>query len=300
MPASGTISMDQVRSELGVTGPISFGDTFFRNLTEVDSGQISISAAYGKRTAKGGNIWTSGSYTFHSFPSSGVFKISGNTKQVEVLVVAGGGGGSESIYGGGGGGAGGVLYHPSYGAIGTLNAVVGAGGPKFQMGTNSTFGPLTAMGGGLGGGSQDGNSRAGGSGGGAGHMNPAGAASPSTQTSNNGGTGYGNPGGGSVYSGAYPHGSGGGAGGAGGVWANGGDGLSFPQFGVVVAGGGGQCTNSGSATAGGTGGGGSGANVAVAGSGAPNTGGGGGGARIYGGGSAGGGGSGLIILRYLT
>ena len=61
--------------------------------------------------ASGGTVTTSGSYTIHTFTSSGTFTIIASSLTVEYLVVAAGAGGGG---GGGGGGAGGMrtgTYH---------------------------------------------------------------------------------------------------------------------------------------------------------------------------------------------
>jgi hypothetical protein len=139
---------------------------------------------------------------------------------VELLVVAGGGGAGYDV--GGGGGAGGLCYGSSYPVVpGTSYSItVGSGGVsgnnsgiKGSSGSNSSFGSVTAFGGG-GGGSYSGNGAgiSGGSGGGAGDANQPGGTS--TQTSGANYTGYGNAGGAS-WAGNWGGGSGGGAGGPG-------------------------------------------------------------------------------------
>ncbi|MEO6110055.1 MAG: glycine-rich domain-containing protein [Candidatus Saccharimonadales bacterium] len=80
------------------------------------------------------------------------------TGTVSALVVGGGGGGGGEM--GGGGGGGGVIYNGTYTARGSVNVVVGVGGPgalagaaqlSGKSGGNSTFGSITAFGGGGGG-----------------------------------------------------------------------------------------------------------------------------------------------------
>lgn len=106
----------------------------------------------------------------------GNFTVPSGVTSVDVLVVAGGGGGGGI---GGGGGGGGVIYRPGFPVSpgGTVPYSIGAGGPSGggypgpgtygRDGGNSTFGGLTAIGGGGGGSWGDKPGRAGGSGGGA-------------------------------------------------------------------------------------------------------------------------------------
>lgn len=146
------------------------------------------------------------------------FTVPQHVSELEVLVIAGGGaGGGRS---GGGGGAGGLVYSYNYpvrpgdaipltiGAGGAANSSIG------DSGSNSTFGPITAFGGGRGGNDSPASGDPGGSGGGA-HYGVYGQ-STATQTSfapvNS--AGYGNRG--SVGYHAPQHNSGGG-GGAGGL-----------------------------------------------------------------------------------
>jgi hypothetical protein len=248
--------------------------------------------------ATGGTITYVDGYVIHTFTSSGTFTPS-ESITAEVFVVAGGGGGSGSPWGGGGGGAGGVITHPGYSIVenDSVSVVVGSGGAAETTGSNSSFGPLTAFGGGRGYTSQTASDRNGGSGGGAGHMNPPGTASSSIQTNNNGGIGYGNGGGASVYSPPYNCGSGGGAGASGTTGGVGGIGISSTISGTTTyyGGGGGMANNGSTATAGGDGGGGAGRIGGNGYSGTANTGGGGGGSY---GGAGGSGGSGIVIIRY--
>ena len=180
--------------------------------------------------------------TSYTSTGSGTFTVPSGVTAVDVLVVAGGGGGGQAN--GGGGGAGGLVYAPSYPVTpgGSVSYTVGAGGagsvarsPSPQDGAastggQSTFGQLTANGGG-GGRSRGGGSisyagrpgYAGGSGGGASSADNPGSpqsGGSANQPSNGGhptGQGYGNNGGsGGVR---HPHTAGGG-GGAGGVGSN--------------------------------------------------------------------------------
>ena len=271
------------------------------------------------RSGSGGNISYYGPYTIHTFTGSATFTPSFNG-QVEVLVVAGGGGGGQQ-HGGGGGGAGGLLYTSAYGvSAGTgITVTVGSGGAITGNGSNSVFGGLTTIGGGLGASEGANNGGNGGSGGGG----------TGFSTATNGGSGIpgqgfdGGKGGFPDTSGIY--GSGGGGGGASapgtdgkegqnvsGSAGNGGNGLpySINGFSTYYAGGGGGGYWGDNLTYYGVGGLGGGGNGGAGGSastllptpGVNGLGGGGGGARGDGSlprpGSVGG--SGVVIVRYLT
>ena len=260
-------------------------------------------------------------YRTHTYTTTGTSGFTpAHSGYVELLVVAGGGGGAS-----GGGGAGGLIYNSAYPVIAnnTYTVTVGAGGsaglcdsatnPANQAtaGSNSVFGPLTAVGGGRGastagaGGSFYQQGGAGGSGGG--------AAADSGSAGNVGGgsvLGQGNAGAPNLYN-SSPYGVGGG-GGAGGPAAvptgtgafGGGAGLYFAQFanygspnGWFAGGGGAGHYSTGTGGTGGLGGGGAGSNNGSNGTaGTANTGGGGGGAG--GGRSGAAGGSGIVIVRY--
>lgn len=131
----------------------------------------------------GGTIttFTSGgiNYTSHTFTTSDTFNAKYNSFNAQLMVIAGGGPGGTN--GGGGGGAGGLVYSSSYSVTpGTYTVLVGAGGaPVFlsssiyvssTSGSNSSFGSVTAIGGGGGGcrdlGLNSGSAGFGGSGGG--------------------------------------------------------------------------------------------------------------------------------------
>jgi hypothetical protein len=234
-----------------------------------------------------------------------------DVSETAVLVVAGGGTGGQD--GGGGGGAGGIVVDTDYAVTyGTpVTYAIGAGGSSGTSasdGANSTFGTLTAIGGGGGSGYMTAG-RAGGSGGGAGRAGGGSyAGGASTQTSPSGAIGYGFAGGQMVGSNAYGAGGGGGSekGGDGGV-ATGGAGYDASAafgtgFGVagVLAGGGGAGGSGGTHFSGGAGGGGTGGGNSSAGAdGTVNTGsGGGGGSSALSDQIGGGGGSGIIVLRY--
>jgi hypothetical protein len=274
--------------------------------------------------ATGGTLTVAGGYAYHTFTSTGSFLPSQKITGAEVITIAGGGGGSQA---GGGGGAGGLLFSPyqTFNAGSSYTAVIGAGssgtsgGSNASKGTNSIFGPYTALGGG--GGSRAGagdvsanigGGSGGGAGGGTGTYNKFGAGT--SGQGNNGGQGEN----GSTY---YSAGGGGGAGGVGGnvsvavggaggngtgtysTWANAtGTGVSGLYAGGGGGGGGQGGFNAGGVSNGGGGGGGGGtASTAYAGTaGTANTGGGGGGGGVGNSvdGNGGNGGSGLVIVRY--
>lgn len=166
-----------------------------------------------------------------SFTSgSGTWSVPVGVSNIQVLVVAAGapGGNGNANEGGGGGGAGGMVEAPSFPVTpgGTVSYSVGSGGtsptspggapPTGNNGGPSTFGGITANGGGAGGYGYfgyDGGSGGGGSG--FGQDWPAGNAN---QSPSGGGTGYGNPGGTGRWVGPPSNtGAGGGGGGAGGA-----------------------------------------------------------------------------------
>ena len=266
-----------------------------------------------------------------------------NITDMQILLVAGGGGGGMDM--GGGGGGGGVIYTslaldpssiPYFVTVGDGGAGAPAAGTDGQAGGhqytiaakkggNTTFGSLTAIGGGFGGSSvwgytPGGSGGSGGSGGGAsGYGTPNGTGS-GAGTSEQGFSG-GNAGG------SYYSGGGGGAGGAGisgPLLPDGGPGIKYSAISPFYWGGGGggagYSINGGNGGIGGGGGGavgvttgGLGLNNGSAGGGGstgsqtnrpggnagPNTGGGGGGGSHYNSNNKGGdGGSGIVIIKY--
>ena len=256
--------------------------------------------------------------TFQTFTENGTFTVPAGVTHVDVLVVAGGGGGGgiHDMFsnGGGGGGAGGVrhLEEVSVTPSDEINVIVGVGGDgsvggaAASNGSNSSFGDVTATGGGKGG-SFDGDNihypSSGGSGGGA-HAwgsDVSGAA---------GTVGQGHDGGSTTVQSNRGGGGGGGAGGVGGTNAdntagNGGVGVDYSAiFGTSVGasgwfgGGGGGGRNGGTAGSGGTGGGGAGNSSGDGSNGVANTGGGGGAGGGSGATSGGSGGSGIVIVKY--
>ena len=275
--------------------------------------------------------------TVQTFTSSGTFSVPSGVSSVQVLVVAGGGSGGAAI--GGGGGAGGLVYHAGYPVTpgGTETVTVGEGGAGVpgstpsspstgNPGNNSTFGTITANGGGAGGsrrcGPYQGSSGApGGSGGGGSSSDHSpshgGGSATQGQTGSPAGQGYGNNGGSGKQ--RFPHGSGGGGGaGAAATSANNPTGVSAGGIGlaytiadgsspVYYAGGGAGVTdhNPGSGTlaqSGGQGGGGPSQYNVVNAPGTANRGGGGGGSSYppapAGGPTSASGGKGVVIVRW--
>jgi len=173
------------------------------------------------------------SYKIHTFNSGGTLTCSlGGTTQI--LVVAGGGAGGNSGVniaggGGGGGGGGGVVYGSSFTIRNVAyNVTVGNGASSCQgVGSNSTiqnstYGTITAYGGGGGGSTglpSSGGSGGGGSGYAAGFGGSWGNGATSTQTAQSGTSNfYGNAGAAGYNLGScYTKGGGGGGGGAGGT-----------------------------------------------------------------------------------
>ena len=262
-----------------------------------------------------------------------------NITDMQILLVAGGGGGGMDM--GGGGGGGGVIYRtvavdPS--AV-PYTVTIGAGGDgapaagtngqpgghqytiAAKKGGNTTFGNLTAVGGGFGGSSvwsftPGGPGGNGGSGGGASGYNSTNAAGAGLGTSGQGFSG-GNAGG------SHFSGGGGGAGGAGisgPALPNGGPGIQYSAISPFYWGGGGGGSGySGNSGNGGIGGGGAGSgatrgiggvginngingqngNNTPGGNAGANTGGGGGGGAHHNSNNKGGnGGSGIVIIKY--
>ena len=271
--------------------------------------------------ATGGTKTTSGSYTVHTFLTSGTFTPNG-PGTVDYLVVAGGGSGGAQNAGGGGAGG----FRTATGLSVTAQAytvTIGAGGAAStgssvgNDGTNSTFSTITSIGGGGGGSDGSTSGRSGGSGGGANQSGTAGAGT--SGQGNAGGAGGSNRGGGgggatNVGTASSTKGGNGGTGtqssidGTNYYYAGGGGGATYPNGngGTGGAGGGGGGTTAagggGSGGAGGAGrnaGGAGGNNDGNAGAAGANTGGGGGAGRGTSD-TGGAGGSGIVIVRYLT
>lgn len=262
-----------------------------------------------------------------TFTSTGAqtFSVPSGVTSVDVLVVAGGGSGGPGQ--GGGGGAGGLIFRPGFPVTpgGSVPLNVGAGNPSGSTtypypgstaqgsyrGFNTTFGNLTAIGGGSGNG-DDQNGAPGGSGGaGSDNAGSFGGTGVQPQQPGDSGTyGFGNPGGrGGTPMDQHAGGGGGGAGAAGqGAEAGkqGGVGRSYSISGssVAYAGGGrggwgpGRTSMSTAQQTGGGGGGGEGGNRG--GDGVANRGGGGGGSgnSRSGSGQGSSGGSGVVIVKF--
>ena len=265
----------------------------------------------------GGNtsLYTVAGQTIHTFLASSNLNCT-QAVTAQVLVVGGGGGGGQGSWDngsnscrGGGGGGGGVVYASSY-DISTLNTnlpvSVGTGSGSAN-GVDSSFGTLTAKGGGRGGASSAGSS--GGSGGGGAAFNAGGASNQTAQTNQTSHHGFSGSAGtyNTTGSGKSIGGCGGGAGGAAtnptlsnGNGCSGGAGtpdIITGRSGFYFAGGGGG-TYWSAASVGGSGGGGRGGTYgsgSTGTNGTANTGGGGGGSCA---GAPGSGGSGIVIIRY--
>jgi alpha-tubulin suppressor-like RCC1 family protein len=244
----------------------------------------------------GGAITDVAGYRYHTFTESGTLTSTAGSF-LSYLVVGGGGGGAHhnTSSNGGGGGAGGFLTS-DIASTGVMTITIGAGGAPGVNGGDTSFGNITALGGG--GGGYHGVGLSGGSGGG-------GAGIGGSAIGGDGTVGQGNDGGTGISGGNWLGGGGGGAGeiGADGGGSNtkdsGGDGLEWLGLGTLYAGGGGGGGNYGAYGLGGDGGGGRGGtnvvNSAVAGT--ENTGGGGGGSGSATN-TAASGGSGIVIIRY--
>ena len=275
----------------------------------------------------GGTKTTYGSYTVHSFLSSGSFVVENapDSLTCDILVVGGGGAGGSGrsgAYEAGGGGAGGMRTFPNQPVgDGTFTVTVGNGGTAVAPGYASGLGgyselatpsPLRSEGGGIGGQTDMAGLSYGGSSGGGrrssssdnNHNHVAGPPSPTPASvpaqGNYGGDGY-------SAGGSSGGGGGGGAGGQGGdagsnAGGAGGTGLENNYrtgSNVFYAGGGGGTGFSTGGAGGGSSIGGSGGNIG--GAGATNTGSGGGGGDYNGPENNGGdGGSGIVVVRYLT
>ena len=264
--------------------------------------------------------------TVNSFTSTGsqTFAVPSGVSAVDVLVVAGGGSGGPGQ--GGGGGAGGLIYRPGFPVTpgGNVSLNVGAGMPSGSTrypnpgttsegsgrGYNTTFGNLTAIGGGAGWG-DDHPGTPGGSGGAASDnaSSNGGSGIQPSQPMDSGSYGFGNGGGrGGTPMDQHAGGGGGGAGAAGQGAENGKQGGIGRQYSIsgsnVYYAGGGRGGWSPARTGGSSsqqqGGGGGGSQNGRGGDGVSNRGGGGGGSSgsqpMSGQGSSGG--SGIVIVSY--
>mgnify|MGYP000468796594 CR=1 FL=1 len=297
--------------------------TITATLTDASSGETTTGTRAFALTVKAPTV------TSYTSTGSGTFSVPTGTTAVDVLVVAGGGGGAGEA--GGGGGAGGLIYRPAFPVTpgGSVSYSVGAGGafgnyPSDQgdrRGQDSTFGSLTAKGGGRASTGNQGPSDTlidGGSGGGRhGNGGPYGRSNGTQpqQPGDSGTYGFGNQGG-DNNGGLNPGGGGGGAGAQGTNNASTGSGGAGKQYSITgsqvwYAGGGGGGARGGNAGQGGQGGGGqggggpgtNGSGSSAGSAGQANTGGGGGGGTgggspLGGGGQGGAGGSGIVIVKY--
>jgi len=272
--------------------------------------------------------------TSYTSVGSGTFSVPSGITAVDVLVVGGGGSGGGSgndDTAGGGGGAGGLIYRPEFPVTpgGSISYTVGAGAPApgqglggvGQIGGQSIFGSLTALGGGGGRSYTDpsgGSNAQGGSGGGAGvGSTPGGQAQQPTFASGQDSStyGFGNSGGNAeAYSPPAQGANSPNAGGGGGAGSGGYDGPQSPSGGggqgkqydisgspVYYAGGGAGGGGQGQVLQGGGGTGRTSGNTGPGSNATANRGGGGGGGNTHGSGGAaagGAGGSGIVIVKY--
>ena len=287
-----------------ITGPFSaVGSDVTSNFTiSASSNTVTVNRAF-SITVK--------APTVQEFTSTGAgtFNVPTGVQSIDVMLVAGGGAGGSGTAGGGG--AGGMVevngFPVTPGSSISYNVATGASpsgtnGGVGPSGGDSTFGSLTAKGGGRGGSGEPANPgppTSGGSGGGASgyptYRYPSG--SPGTQPSQpgtSGSSGYGNPGGNISGDGGGGGGGAGGSGGGGGG-GSGGPGRSSSISGSAVTYAGGGAGSIGGGAGPGGGGGFSGSQGL---GGTNNRGGGGGGGWDYGSGVSGGGGSGIIIVKY--
>lgn len=201
---------------------------FTANSFSLVSGTAGSPTAVYERVYSGG----SSSYTLPAPPIPAV---------AQILVIGGGGGAAGGLSGGGGGG--GVVYHPSFAISSAISVYVGSGGSGTSShgafpsnGENTTFGSITANGGGAGGRWSEYPGNSGGNGGGCnGHWGGYYSGGPSNQSSYPGATIYGTRGGNKNECFTYVGGGGGGAGGNGDAY--GGNGTTV--LGRSIAGGGG-------------------------------------------------------------
>ena len=202
----------------------------FGTSSEMFTGNVAIARIYNRCLSRDEieQNYDADKVRFKTYTNTFTPTCSGNGGNVEVLTVAGGGGGGRN-HGGGGGGAGGLIHTPKYSVTNAaISLSVGAGGTGGGSvptnGLNSTFGTLTAIGGGCGG-SEDATAgktgKNGGSGGGG-----AGFATPQAGGTATSGQGFAGGIGGDNSTSSSTYGSGAGGGGAGGIGGNGTQGVS--------------------------------------------------------------------------
>ena len=271
---------------------------------------VAITCPYGSSTsfsAKGGNISTVNGYTIHTFTTNDSFYAE-KDGSVEALVIGGGGAGgtnntTNTRTASGGGGAGGLIYNSSNTVSSgqSISVIVGAGGLTSEAkGQDSSFGTITATGGGRGANIAY-SAQTGGSGGGGSYYYPT-AGLGTTGQGYNGGGGtiqhFGGSGGGGANESGYSSVNDNGTAGGGGLYYGNLFGNTVGQNGYFAGGGGGGGREAFTAGNGGIGGGGNGS-LTNGNNGVNGTGGGGGGSGPYS--SIGGaGGSGIVIIRYKT
>lgn len=212
------------------------------------AGQMRYNTDIGTIETYNGSSWISALHYEQAEPEiieyiagSHTFTVPQHVNELEVLVIGGGGGGGGRS--GGGGGAGGLVWSFNYPVRPgdtiplSVGAPGGGGGNPSPGGTggNSSFGAITANGGGFGANDGPATGGPGGSGGGAHYDNGGGPASQGGFQPVNA-RGYGNPGANGTGANSHNSGGGGGAGGYGlpvptGVAGGaGGDGRYFAQF----------------------------------------------------------------------
>ena len=284
LPSSGSISLGQVNTELGVsaTATRSLGETTTRNLFGVSSGAISMSQGYGKanqfaftisssvsnanlRTLAVNAGWNQSSKVVATI-NSGVYVYANATNQVGLTIDGSFPGGVELVnngyilgQGGNGGGGGGTWDAGESCGLGSGGSG-GAGGKALHVATGVTIYNNGTIGGGGGGGGGGGAGRgagsyscAGGGSGGGGRTGLTNSSGANAGTVNGAGAG----GGGGWFS--FPYGSGrGGNGGSGGNWGasgsnGGGGGYVYGASGGSGGGGGACLTGNGYITWGATG-----------------------------------------------
>ncbi|MEI6606292.1 MAG: glycine-rich domain-containing protein [Verrucomicrobiota bacterium] len=254
---AGTVTLTS--SDAAATLPASHALTsgvYVFSVTLNTVGTQSITAGDGVLSATQSGISVTVAPVATSFTTNGTWTPPAGVTSIQLLVVAGGGGGGNNGACGGGGAGGLKYYGAEAGAIAssytvtpgaTYTVTVGAGGAVHASGQNSSFGAVTAVGGGYGGQRWYEAGGVGGSGGGA-SINAWGTIASGA----NGTSGQGNAGGGSYVSTGQQYAVGGGGGGAGtagsnarlvgvvgaagtfGYAGNGGDGLSYSISGTAV------------------------------------------------------------------
>ena len=99
------------------------------------TGQVNDLWVGGSFSATGGTIQIINGLKYHVFTSSGTLVVSGSGT-VNILAIGGGGGGMASTSGYGGGGGGVILYQETF-LAGSVNIVIGSGGPSSDSNTGN-------------------------------------------------------------------------------------------------------------------------------------------------------------------